>query len=177
MTFDFRTSPILGDALAYWREKRASRSMPRRRDIDPVEMPTLLPNLQLIEIVPGGRFRYRLIGTALVQAFGRDYTGQYPDELVDGHRGRMIIEVYNGVRNAKQPMFLRSRYLTTKNVDLIANRLYLPLSEDESVVNMILGVMTFDFGTIAAVAGAWGSARLAPEGVQVEMVHPDSAAP
>ena len=39
--------------------------------------------------------------------------------LVDGHRGRMIIEVYNGVRNAKQPMFLRSRYFTTKNVDLI----------------------------------------------------------
>jgi len=176
MTFDFRADPILGDALAYWRKKRGARSMPRRRDIDPVDIPTLLPNLQLIETVSGGRFRYRLIGTALVEAFGGDYTGQYPDVLFDGPRAR-ITEVYSAVRDAKQPLFLRSRYLTTKNVDLIANRLYMPLSEDDSQVNMILGILTFDFGTITAVAGAWGSARLAPEGGQAEMVDADSAAP
>ena len=174
VTYDYRSDPILGGALAYWREKRGSRSMPRRRDIDPVEVPTLLPHLQLIEIVAGGRFRYRLIGTALVEAFGRDYTGQYPDVLFDGQRGK-ITEVYSAVRDAKQPLFLRSRYLTTKEIDLVANRLYVPLSEDDSHVNMILGILTFDFGTIAAVAGEWGSARLAPDGGEAEIVDADSA--
>jgi len=150
--------------------------MPSRRDIDPVEVPTLLPNLQLIEIVAGGRFRYRLIGTALVEAFGRDYTGQYPDELFDGPRARSIIETHNAVRHARQPMFLRSRYFTTKNVDIIANRLYLPLSDDDREVNMILGALTFAFGTITPVAGEWGrSARLAPARSEAEMVDAESA--
>ena len=143
--------------------------MPSRRDVDPVEVRSLLPNLQLIEMVDGGRWRYRLIGTALVEAFGRDYTGQFPDELFDARRAASIIETHNAVRRARQPMFLRSRYITTKNVDLIANRLYLPLSNDDRDVNMILGALTFDFGTIAW--GAWGeSARLASAASEIEMV-------
>lgn len=171
MTYDYRADPVLGAALAYWRRKRDGRCMPSRRDIDPVEVPTLLPNLQLIEIVAGGRFRYRLIGTALVEAFGRDYTGQYPDELFDAPRARSIIETHNAVRDARQPLFLRSRYFSTKNVDIIANRLYLPLSDDDREVNMILGALTLAFGTITPVAGAWGgSARLAPARSEVEMV-------
>lgn len=145
--------------------------MPSRRDIDPVEVPRLLPNLQLIEIVAGGRWRYRLIGTALVEAFGRDYTGQFPDELFDGPRARSIIETHNAVRHARQPMFLRSRYITTKDVDIVANRLYLPLSDDDCDVNMILGALTLAFGAIAPVAGAWGgSARLASASSEIQTV-------
>ncbi len=84
--------------------------MPARRDIDPVEVPTLLPHLQLIEIVAGGRFRYRLIGTALAEAFGRDYTGQYPDELFDAARARSIIESHNAVRDARPTYGIGGNY-------------------------------------------------------------------
>jgi len=171
VTCEYRSDPVLIGALAYWRSKRGSRSMPSRRDIDPVEVPRLLPNLQLIEIVAGGRWRYRLIGTALVEAFGRDYTGQFPDELFDAPRARSIIETHNAVRHARQPMFLRSRYITTKDVDIVANRLYLPLSDDDRDVNMILGALTLGFGTIASVAGAWGgSARLASANSEIQTV-------
>jgi hypothetical protein len=160
MPFEFCADPILGGALAYWKQKRGGRRMPARRDFDPAEVPTLLPHVQLIDLV-GGRFHYRLVGTELVQMFGRDYTGTFPEELFPGTRGRMICEVYTAVREARQPMFLRNRYLTTKNLDLLANRLYLPLSEDDCEVNMILGALTFDLGTIEPLAGAWGSAELA----------------
>ena len=149
--------------------------MPSRRDIDPVEVPTLLPNLQLIEIHAGGRFRYRLIGTAMVEAFGRDYTGRYWDEMFDGPRATAIAQVYDAVRTTRRPVFLRSVYNTTKSVDLIANRIYLPLSEDDRDVNMILGALTFDFGTMKGVGGAWGSARLAPQGSEFEVVNVESA--
>ena len=134
--------------------------MPSRRDIDPVEVPALLPHLQLMDIV-GGRFRYRLVGTELVTAFGRDYTGTFPDELLPGARGQMICEVFAAVCKARKPMFLRNRYLTTKNWDLEASRLYLPLSDDGSEVNMILGALTFDRDATSRIAGAWGSADLA----------------
>jgi hypothetical protein len=62
--------------------------MPCKRDIDPIELPPkILPNLQLIEVIDRGvRFRYRLIGTALAEAYGRDFSGRYPDELFPDDR-------------------------------------------------------------------------------------------
>jgi hypothetical protein len=163
--YDYRADPILGAALAYWNSKRGNRSMPARRDIDPVEVPALLPNLQLIELV-GSRYRYRLIGTELVYANGRDYTGQYADELFEGARAKHIIEVYDLARDGRQPVFLRSRYVTGSDVNLVANRIYLPLSKDGRDVNMILGALTFESET--SISGAWGnSARLDASYVEV----------
>jgi hypothetical protein len=169
MPIEFCADSILGGALAYWRKRRGDRPMPARRDFDPAEVPSLLPHLQLIDIV-AGRFRYRLVGTELVQMFGRDYTGEFADELFHGPRSQMICEVYSAVCEARQPMFLRNRYLTTKNLDLIANRLYLPLSEDACQVNMILGAMTFDFGTVEPPAGSWGSPELSLASFRLEPV-------
>jgi hypothetical protein len=163
VTYDYQIDPVLGAALAYWRGKRSGRSMPARRDLDPTEMPRLLPHLQLIEPV-AGRFRFRLIGTALAEAFGRDYTGRFVDELFDAARAEPICDVYRAVLDRRHPMFLRNRYFTAKNIDLIANRIYLPLSEDDSAVNMIFSAVTFEFGDLP-VAGAWGSATLAADQV------------
>lgn len=167
--YSYRDDPILSAALAYWVRKRGARLMPSRRDIDPAEVPALLPHLQLIEWV-ADRFRYRLIGTALVDAFGRDYTGVFVDELFEGPRAQLASEVYRVVRERRQPMFLRNRYFTVKNVDLIANRLYLPLSENADEVNMLLGALTFEFANLP-VAGAWGSATLDATERTIEAVN------
>jgi hypothetical protein len=40
---------------------------------------------------------------------------------------------------------VRSKYVTTRNVDLTANRVLLPLSENGKAVNQILGALTFEF--------------------------------
>ncbi len=80
MSYDFRSDPILGPAYEYWRSKCGARAMPRRRDIDPTEIPRLLPNLQIVEIV-GTRIRYRLAGTAIVEAYGEELAGKYIDEM------------------------------------------------------------------------------------------------
>lgn len=170
---EYRTDPILRAALAYWQKLCAGRRMPSRRDFDPAAVPLLLPHLQLIDRV-SGRYRYRLVGTELVQAFGRDYTGQFPDEMFANDRGQFICRVYDAVRAAQQPMFLRSHYVGTRRVDFIANRLYLPLSDDGSEVNMILGALTFDFGRLEPVAGVWSSAALAPTGSHLEAVSLES---
>ncbi len=167
-SYDYSADPILGAALGYWRAKRGKRFMPARRDIDPVEVPTLLPNLQLIEIVDG-RYRFRLVGSELVNAYGSDYTRQYADEFFEGARARNILEVYEIVKVTRQPAFMRSRYETPRGLTLVANRLYLPLSADSLDVNMILGALTFEFAAVASIAGAWGgAARLA--GSDIEMV-------
>jgi hypothetical protein len=156
--YDYRADPVLAEALAYWQSKRAGRSMPARRDLDPIQIPKLLPHIELVQIMPDGRSRYRVVGTILVNAFGRDYTRKYADELFDGPRGETIVAQHRAVCIAAQPIFTRSRYLTEKRTDLIANRLSLPLSDNDLDVNMILAVLTLQYG-YAPIAGEWGAAH------------------
>jgi len=152
--------PILEGALAYWRRLAAGGRLPRRRDIDPSQIPRLLPHLQLIDVVDAGaRFRYRLVGTALVAAFGKEYTGKYLDELFAGDRLANASRVYSIVCSRQRPVFLRNRYSTTRDLQMIANRLYMPLSDDGASVNVIFGVLTFEWGCSAAI-GMWGDAQL-----------------
>ncbi|MGO8918495.1 MAG: ATP-binding protein [Stellaceae bacterium] len=173
--FDYRNDPILGAALAYWRRQRGPRAMPRRRDIDPTVIPKLLPHLQLIEVLEdGARFRYRLVGTALVAAFGREYTGKYLDELFTGERLAHARRVYLTVCAQHRAVFLSNRYSTTRDLHMIANRLYMPLSDDGRSVNIILGALTFEWGRGAAI-GMWAGARLDPSTAALEIV--DDAEP
>jgi hypothetical protein len=52
----------------YWlgKGRGAGKAMPARADIDPLDIPALLANVFLIDVVPGNprRFRFRLVGTA-----------------------------------------------------------------------------------------------------------------
>jgi hypothetical protein len=146
MSHDYRGDPILGPVLTYWVRKRGPRAMPRKADIDPLEVPAkLLPNLQVIEVVDGGaRFRYRLVGTASVQAYGKDYTGRHTDELLTGDRLRSLQSIYNTVCVLKVPVFTRNRYHTPKNVDVFTCRIYMPLSNNATDVHHILGILRFE---------------------------------
>jgi hypothetical protein len=176
MIYNYRDDPILGPALNYWTQKRGARSMPARRQIDPVELPPkLLPNLQIIEVIDGGaRFRYRLVGTASVDAFGSDYTGRYPDEMFSDDRLNFIQSIYRAVYTTKTPLFSLNRYHTTKNVDLFAYRIYMPLSEDGIEVKYILGVLRCEAGAVAD-AGWREGAKLDPSDQHTESIdvnHP-----
>lgn len=144
--YDFRADRVLRRVLDYWQAKRAGRAMPQRRAIEPPELREVLPHLQITEVIGGGqRFRYRLVGTAIVEAFGAEFTGKHVDELVSGERDSFVHACYRAVCASRRPAFARSKYVTTRNVDLTANRILLPLSEDGEAVNQILGALTFEF--------------------------------
>ena len=170
MPCSYRDDPILGPTLAYWMLKRGARAMPLKRHIDPTEIPPkLLPHLQIIDVVDGGaRFRYRLIGTALVQAYGKEYTGTYADELVSGERLRFIHSAYQAVCKTGAPIFSHNRYHTARGADIVANRFYMPLTDGGRTVDYIFGAMNFTMGD--ATHGAWGGARLEPAEQYIEPV-------
>lgn len=73
----------LRDFMAYWESKR-NGGIPDRADIDPVEIPKLLPNVLLIDVIgqPAFDFHYRLLGTAIVEVDGVDYRGSKLSEMV-----------------------------------------------------------------------------------------------
>ncbi len=142
-------NPVLKGFVDYWNRKRSGREMPSRADIDPVEIPKLLPHLTLIDVVDGGsRFRFRLVGTALVQGYGRDYTGLYSDEVsppASPHRDALS-SLYRSVCNGRKPVFVRARYRMPNGLTTNSDRILAPLSRDGQAVDMLISALTFDYG-------------------------------
>ncbi len=67
----FIRHPALAELFAYWRSLSRDGGVPRRLDIDPVRLGTLLPHLQLLDLgATPDDLRYRLVGGTIVEAFG-----------------------------------------------------------------------------------------------------------
>ena len=172
MTDHYRNDPILGPALAFWSKKRGKRQLPSRRDIDPTEIPrVILPNLQIIDVIDGGaRFRYRLLGTATVDAYGEDFTGRYPDEMFPADLRDFIHGIYRRVCASRAPLFLSNRYITAKGFRLASRRIYMPLSDDDTQPHHIFGALTFDYDP-SGKADRWrDGATLVPDSAQIEQI-------
>jgi len=59
--------PLLLWAYDLWDRKRCARKMPTRADLDPVEIPKLLPHMALVEVDKFDlRLRIQLVGTNIV---------------------------------------------------------------------------------------------------------------
>jgi len=157
VTYDFTKDSILKSAHAYWRSKRDGRNMPRRQDIEPTEIPRLLPNIQITEMVDGGkRIRYRLAGSAIVEAYGSELKGKYFDEIFTGERLRFVEDNYRVMCERMRPVLVVNRYHSARNVELVCHRLIMPLSEDGKTVNQCLTAMSFQFpGKAKHWMGQW----------------------
>lgn len=129
--------------LAYWTEKAGKRPMPARRDLDPVlDLRDLSKYLFLVDVDEDGRgFRFRIVGTGLVDCLGTDVTGKRLDELAGDERyfSQMEEQFAAAVRTrlpVRGEFCLPSQFT---NHEIPFERLLLPLSDDGSVVNMLLG--------------------------------------
>lgn len=63
------------ELYCYWDGLRIAGSIPRRSNIDPLDIVRVLPFVGLAERRHDGYF-WRLIGTAIVDHFGKDHTGE-----------------------------------------------------------------------------------------------------
>jgi hypothetical protein len=146
---DFRASlddPLLGLGYDYWRAKCAGRSMPQRRDIDPADIPSLLPHILITEMLEEGtRYRYRLAGSVVTEAFGRSLTGRYVDEIMTGQYREFIIRLYRSLYLDRRCVFCESRYNNGVRPGISTKRLFMPLSSDGRLVDQALIVQTFQY--------------------------------
>jgi hypothetical protein len=68
---------IIKQAYAYWERVRGDRSVPCRADVDPTEIPSILPHLILIDVTRNPLdFRFRLVGTYVDRHVNDSYTGK-----------------------------------------------------------------------------------------------------
>jgi hypothetical protein len=138
--------------VAYWRRKRAGRAMPRRADIDPTEFPgRIWPHLVLIEVVRHDgriRFRFRVVGAVFEEAFGRNPTGLYQDEVIpaDAVYRDYISDLYNEVLEGKRPHYTENIFtLPGQSVPTTSKRLILPLANDGTTVSALLNAYEYEY--------------------------------
>jgi hypothetical protein len=143
-------APELREAKDYWIAKRGARELPRRTDIDPVELRLHLPFLSLIEVLDGAKdFRFRLLGTGITETLQRDNTGKTVREVyatAEPDVMHWMLEVYAIAAIRKWPVLWRGT-LRVVNKEFIAfESLHLPLSDDGEHVNMLFGRSRFIAG-------------------------------
>ena len=137
-------SPLLRQIHDYWLEKRGSKLMPARADLDPLDIPRLLPNIILMDVMPAdNRLHVRLVGTLVVEMFGADYTGQFLDEIEFGEVREKVLEDYNAAVTAARPLFSDHRFRKLGGHLFDIERVILPLSSDGGQVHMLLALLDF----------------------------------
>jgi len=147
---DRMLSPIIRGAFEYWQGKCRDGRLPARADIDPIEIPRILPHVSLVERERGsGRMRYRLLGSALVESIGWDATGHYLDAVYPGFDGSASRQYRQQVFDMGKPSHRLGRPSLRFAKDFVdVERLYLPLAEDGHRVDMVMGVIAFRFDAL-----------------------------
>lgn len=130
----------------YWQEKRGQRELPLRADIDPLDIPKLLPMLLLLDIerLEPMHFRFRLVGTYFRQFFGRDFTGIGIEESRLPGGMAAICRDWREVLQRRQPRWATMRQeIGREGMDRLRfTGIALPLSRDGAAADMLM-VATF----------------------------------
>jgi len=153
--------------LKYWMSKCGARPLPSRAELDPLEIVPLLPRIGLIEVYGSEnlRFRYRLIGTEMVQTYGIDYTGTWVDESKSGFYADLLINLYSEAARTMRPRYSSSVFTYLDNArlekeQLAINRLILPLSSDQNSVDLLLFSNVFDASHAAPERDAFPASQM-----------------
>ena len=140
------TDPRLEQAYLYWCSKANGRAMPCRTDIDPTEIPKLLPDVMLVERLDDGRYRYRLIGTENTRAHGVNATGRFLDEVLPGpDYGAHVLALYDECVAKQRALYSECLFFSPARHDPERHTkvLFMPLSPDGKSVNMIFVIQVF----------------------------------
>jgi hypothetical protein len=135
--------PKIAAIHAYWNSHRpAPDRLPGRAALDPTDIPSLLPHIFMLDVLERPlRFRYRLVGSKLVMAGGRELTGRLMEEV---HPNLLLTEPY-----ADYPACVREHRVGWRRggtvfdwgrEHVLIERIVLPLAADSRSVDIILGL-------------------------------------
>jgi hypothetical protein len=135
----------------YWNKKRGTRAMPARPEIDPLELPErLLPFLFMVDLSDDPpRWRYRLIGTEMMDRVGVDLIGRFHDDVLGTKYCNYLAALNDEVFRHKHPIYSVTELRAKEGNALITKRLLLPLAHRGREPAIILGVQTYHGGADA----------------------------
>ena len=136
--------PRLLELFGYWQTLRGSRAMPSRADIDPTQIPKLLPHIIMYNVEGPGAYTIRLVGESVQSFVGQNRTGRPAGGIMNERAAEIMIRILDAVATERAPRFRAGK--THWHQDKSYRQFeacFLPLSTDGIAVNVILGAVMF----------------------------------
>ena len=146
LDFSQLDSPRVHRFHDYWKARRSAQyAVPLRAAFDPTELRELLPNIVVIEVEQAPlRFRYRLVGTRVVEFNKLDFTGSYLG-TIGWDEEQQFVDAYVNVVSSKQPLCgFYSWTLKNGNLGKCEFGIF-PLSQDGETVTQMFAIEDYDF--------------------------------
>lgn len=138
---DVTSVAVIGIA-EIWERARAGQALVSRAAFDAFVLRPWLPYIVIVDIHQDPfRVRYRLVGTALVEANKQDYTGVWladagwPQETID-----LNMALYRKATETQAPVFGLSKVRWDMRLEYRFEWAIFPLSDDGSRVTQCLGI-------------------------------------
>jgi hypothetical protein len=137
--------PRLRTLYSFWDDRRMAGGPMPRAALDPVALPpALLGHLIVLDVLSGGAdFRYRLVGTAIVETIGRDFTGESVSTYRRRHETEGVIDGYRHVCIHRAPHHYLGELSDVAEEVYRYERLALPMSRNGATVDQILAGFVF----------------------------------
>jgi hypothetical protein len=133
--------PEFGFIFDHWRRLRGHRIGPSRREIDPVDLKSVLPRVGLVDVVAGGAdFRFRLVGTEIYTLNNCELTGGLVSQLKPQPYSELLLEHFSSVVATGEPNAHEIRFITEAGTSRHYAAIRLPLSSDGRAVDGLLTV-------------------------------------
>lgn len=121
----------------YWLSLDAVDLVPKRRDFVPESIPGLLPHLGIHELISPDFIKLRLVGTAIVDDYGREITGHNYLDFVETGRRDKASRALHLVCEHPSIMIAHLRSTTASGGTLTRESIALPMRNDEGVANLV----------------------------------------
>ena len=123
----------------YWNGLRAGRTTPLRSDIDPRDMDCDARNLFILENLGRGNIRFRLAGTAIVDAFGMELRGMNARAIMSTGSRESFTALINETLEDPGVGYARLRDATDETAQWEIN--LLPLRSDFGMIDRVIGCL------------------------------------
>lgn len=126
--------------LDYWLRMRGPRRFPSRGQFNPMEMRRYLPNIFLLDALPGGTFRYRVVGSLISEFFGVGNPAGMTPEDVFGANAEVALSPLRICRDGRVPYMhtASASWLYRDRTYVFYTVLLLPFGESDDVVDKVL---------------------------------------
>lgn len=129
----------LRSLYSYWDALRAGRKTPLRSDIDPRDMECDARNLFILENLGRGNIRFRLAGTAIVDAFGMELRGMNARAIMStGSRESFTALITEALED---PGVGYARLRSAADESVVWEISLLPLRSDFGMIDRVIGCL------------------------------------
>lgn len=143
-TFTTSDDPEIRRFLQLWEDRRLpGQSLPSRKAFEVEDLRHWFGHILILDVIEGGAdFRYRLVGTEIALALGRDYTGRRMSECAFDVPVEAVIGEFREVVEARRPLVRHGHVTWVPDKSWRTFRsVHAPLASDGETIDKTMGVL------------------------------------